>query len=220
MATILRAADAPAGPHVAALNFDDLQVRAGRYLDQVRTQAAEIVAEANDQAEAIRRQAAEQGRRAAMEDVAQMVTAQVAPALAALQQAASELRQAKQAWLSHWEASAVRLAGAIAERIVRQELGRQPEIALTLVREALELAAGSPGVRLRLNPEDHDALGAQVRALIDTMSALGDAEVMADAAISRGGCRVETRFGTIDQQFESQLKRIEEELIDPPCSIS
>ena len=45
------------------------------------------------------------------------------------------------------------------------------------------------------------------------MSALGDAEVIADAAIGQGGCRVETRFGTIDQQFESQLKRIAEELI-------
>ena len=44
------------------------------------------------------------------------------------------------------------------------------------------------------------------------MSGLGDAEVVADATIERGGCRVETRFGTIDQQFESQLKRIEEEL--------
>ncbi len=109
------------------------------------------------------------------------------------------------------------MAGAIAARVIRHELRRQPEITLTLVREALELAAGSPGVRLRLNPDDHKALGAQVRALIDAMSALGDAEVTADAEISPGGCRVETRFGTIDQQFESQLQRIEEELIDLPC---
>ena len=35
---------------------------------------------------------------------------------------------------------------------------------------------------------------------------------MADPEIARGGCRVETRFGTIDQQFEAQLARIEEEL--------
>ena len=216
MATIIRAADALSGPHVAALNFDDLLSQAGQYLDQVRTQSARLVAEAVDQADAIRRQAAEQGRRAAQQDVEQMVTAQLAPVLSGLRQAAAELQKAKQAWLSHWETSAVRLAGAIAARITRQELRRQPEIALTLVREALELAAGGPSVRLRLNPDDHETLGAQVRALIDTMSALGNVEVIADSAITRGGCRVETRFGTIDQQFESQLKRIEEELIDRP----
>ena len=43
------------------------------------------------------------------------------------------------------------------------------------------------------------------------MAGLGDAELVADPAITPGGCRVETRFGVIDQQFETQLARIEEE---------
>jgi flagellar assembly protein FliH len=213
MATILRAADATHDPLAVAFNFDDLAAQANHYVERARMEAAEIVAGAQDQADAIRQQAAEEGRQAALAEVEQMVARQVAPALAALQQASGDLQQAKQAWLSHWEASAVHVAGAIAARVIRHELTRQPEITLTLVREALELAAGSPNVRLRLNPDDHQALGAEVRMLIDAMSALGGAEVTADAAISRGGCRVETRFGTIDQQFESQLSRIEEELI-------
>jgi flagellar assembly protein FliH len=213
MATILRAADATHDPLAVAFNFDDLAAQANHYVERARMEAAEIVAGAQDQADAIRQQAAEEGRQAALAEVEQMVARQVAPALAALQQASGDLQQAKQAWVSHWEASAVHVAGAIAARVIRHELTRQPEITLTLVREALELAAGSPNVRLRLNPDDHQALGAEVRMLIDAMSALGGAEVTADAAISRGGCRVETRFGTIDQQFESQLSRIEEELI-------
>ena len=48
--------------------------------------------------------------------------------------------------------------------------------------------------------------------LTSEMSSLGEAELIASPNVSRGGCYVETRFGTIDQQFESQLKRIEEEL--------
>ena len=213
MATIIRAADAPHDQHAVAFNFDDLLAQASQCLDEVQTRSAQVVAQAQDQADAIRRQALEEGRQAALQEVEQMVAGQLAPALLALRQAAADLQQAKQAWLSHWEASAVHLAGAIAARIIRHELSRQPEITLALVREALELAAGSPGVRLRLNPDDYKALGAQVRAVIDTMSALGDAEVIADPQIGAGGCRVETRFGTIDQQFESQLKRIEEELL-------
>ena len=38
------------------------------------------------------------------------------------------------------------------------------------------------------------------------------AEIIAEASVSPGGCRVETRFGTIDQTFEAQLARVEEEL--------
>jgi flagellar biosynthesis/type III secretory pathway protein FliH len=53
----------------------------------------------------------------------------------------------------------------------------------------------------------------QVAEVINAVSGLSDAEVTVDPGISRGGCRVETRFGTIDQQFESQLKRMEEELM-------
>jgi flagellar assembly protein FliH len=208
MATIIKASDARYDPPLTALNFDDLAAQAGRHLAEARAGAAQLVAEARGEADAIRRQAAEAGLRAA----AQQIETRLEPALAALQQAAAELRRARQAWLLHWESRAVHLAAAIAARIVRGEIDRRPEIALTLVREALELAAGSPNVRLRLAPEDLKTLGTQVRTLSDAIAGLGSVEVTSDAAIGRGGCRVETRFGSIDQQIESQLKRIEEEL--------
>jgi flagellar assembly protein FliH len=213
MATILRSADATHGPHAMALNFDDLEVEAGQFVAEAKAKAEEIIAEAQEQADVIRQQAAEQGAQAAVHAVEQMVAQQLAPALEALQQAGNDVQRARQAWISHWESAAVHLASAIAERIIRGELRRQPEITLRLIREALELASGSSNVRLHLNPDDHTALGTQVRSLIDAMSGLGGVEITADATISQGGCRVETRFGTIDQQLESQLRRIEEELI-------
>ena len=212
MATIIRSADPPHGRSAATLNFDDLEQQADRCLADAKAQAAEIVAQAQGQADSIRQEAAQQGAQAAVHAVDRMVAEQLAPAITGLQRAADDVQQAKQAWLLHWESSAVRLASAMAARVIRGELRRQPEITLRLVREALELAAGSPNVRLHLNPEDHKTLGTQVRSLIDVMSGLGGVEVTADATIEQGGCRVETRFGTIDQQFESQLRRIEEEL--------
>jgi flagellar assembly protein FliH len=212
MATILRAADAPSSTHVAAINFDDLAAEAAEQLAQARAEAADIVTKAEGQAADIRRQAAEAGCKAAMQEFEKMVAAQVAPAIEALRETVAALQHEKQAWISNWETGAVHLAAAIAARVIRREVRQQPEITLALVREALDLAAGSPNVRLHLNPEDYKSLGAQVRTLIDAMSALGDAEVTPDATIGQGGCRVETRFGTIDQQIESQLQRIEEEL--------
>ena len=83
---------------------------------------------------------------------------------------------------------------------------------MVLVREALELAAGSSHVRLHLSPADCDALQPRLDALLQELAGLGRPEVVADPQIEPGGCRVETRFGTIDQQLETQLARIEEEL--------
>jgi flagellar assembly protein FliH len=212
MATILRASEAHCCPPVAALNFVDLEAEAAERMSRAQAEAGEIVAQANSEADAIRRQAAEEGCKAAMQEFDKTVAANLAPAIAAIRETDAELRQARQAWIAQWEKDVVRLAAAIAARVIRCELRMRPEITLSLLREALDLAAGSPNVRLHLNPEDYQALGVQVRSLIDAMSSLGDAEVIPDAAVSQGGCRVETRFGAIDQQIDSQLRRIEEEL--------
>ncbi len=130
----------------------------------------------------------------------------------AVREAVAGVEQAKAAWLTHWERSALGLATAIAERVIRREVARTPEITLSLVTEALELAAGSSEVQLRMHPDDLAALGSHVEQLLAEVGRLGAAALVADAAISPGGCRVDTRHGTIDQQFEAQLARIAQEL--------
>lgn len=217
MSTIIRANDKNRGVCGVPFNFDDMTDKAHRYLDQIRAEAGRILADAKQEADAIRRQAEAEGRRAGQEAFEQTVQKQLAGQLAtlmpALKQTIRDIQHAKQAWLAHWERSAVHVAAAIARRIVRRELSRTPEITLTLVREALELAAGSSQLRIHLNPTDHETLASQVENLIRELSTLEATQLVADPEITPGGCRVETRFGVIDQQIEAQLARIEEELI-------
>ena len=42
---------------------------------------------------------------------------------------------------------------------------------------------------------------------------LGALHVVADQNVTPGGCRLETEFGSLDQQLEAQLARITEELL-------
>ncbi len=212
MTTVIRATDRNRGVHGVAFNFDDIAAKAESYLDTVRVEAGRIVDAARQEAEAIRQQAQQQGHQAAMQAVEQMIAKQLSTVLPALRQTIQDIQHAKQAWLTHWEASAVHVAAAIAARLIRGELNDRPEITLTLLREALELAAGSSQLRIHINPDDHQAIGGQVEMLVGELATLTSAEIVPDARITRGGCRVETSFGVIDQQFEAQLKRIEEEL--------
>jgi len=212
MSTIIRATDRNRGTHTVAYNFEDMAGRADRYLAKVRAEAAKIVARAQQEAEAAKARAVHEGRQAGRREIEQLVGKQLSTVLPALKQAIADIQDAKQAWLTHWEASAVRVATAIAARLIRRELSRQPEITLELVRESLELAAGHSQLRIHLNPADHRSIGTQVELLLRELSTLTEAEIVPDAEITPGGCRVETRFGIIDQQFEAQLKRIEEEL--------
>ena len=212
MSTIIRATDRNRGTHGEVFNFADMAAGASRYLEKARAEAAKIIADARQEGDALRERARQEGRQAGREEIEQMVRQQLATVLPALGQTVEEIGHAKQTWLAHWEASAVHVAAAIARRLVRRELERDPEIALELIREALDLAAGSSELRIRLNPDDHRAIGKHAEMLVKELAPLATAELIADPEITPGGCRLETRFGAIDQQFETQLKRIEEEL--------
>jgi flagellar assembly protein FliH len=204
------------GTQSVAFNFDDMNVAADRYLEQVRRDAAQIVAAARQEAEQLRRQAQQDGRRLAVEqaekEAGDRIRQQLAGVLPALEQALAQLEQARQDWIRQWEQNAVHLAAAIAARIVRRELSRTPQITLDLVREALELASGSTRIELRLNPQDRQALGQGVEELAARVAKLAPADIVADPQVTSGGCIVTTDFGEIDQRLESQLARIEQEL--------
>ena len=212
MSTIIRATDKNRSTQCVAFNFDDMAGRADRYLGNVRQEAEKIVAAARAEADAIRKQAEQEGRQAGFQAVEKIVADKLATTMPAMHKVIEDIGHAKQSWLTHWEASAVHVSAEIAKRVMRRELPNQPDVTLTLVREALELAAGSSRLEIHLNPDDHQALGSQVEAIAKELSTLAETTLVADPDITPGGCRVETGFGTIDQQFESQLKRIEEEL--------
>jgi flagellar assembly protein FliH len=216
MSTIIKSGGSLRGPQQVAFNLEDMTQQGTRYLEKVRSQATQIIAEAHKQAATIRRHAEEEGRQAAMRAAEKVLDDKVGQRmqtlLPALQTVVSDIADAKQAWLSQWERATVRLAAAIAGKVIRGHVTNLPEVNLKLVREALEMAAGSSQVRIHLNPSDHQALHAQIGRLTKELGHIGGAEILADPQITAGGCRVETLHGSIDQQFEAQLSRIEEEL--------
>lgn len=218
MATIIKRAttDQPGViPPLKAFQFDDV---GSSYVRQVRSEAARVIAEAKSQAAQIKAQAKKEGQQAAVKEVQAAFQAQLdqqlAGVLAALGEAARQISESRQAWQQHWERHAVELAAAIAERICRRELSRAPAISAEWVREALALAAGSGAVVVRVSPEDQQALAPQVEAIASRLGGIGQMRIVADPAVSAGGCRVETEFGALDQQLESQLRRLTEELLD------
>lgn len=217
MAGIIKAtgqSEPAVGGVLQAFHFDDV---GQSYVSRVRSEASQIIAEARREAVQIKAKAAEEGRQAALQAVEASLRSrldqQLKNALTALHQAAAAIEQSRHAWQQNWERHAVELAAAIAARLCRRELSKQPEITLAWVRESLELAAGNTQLTLRLNPQDHATLGERITTIAKQVGSLGTLQIVADAAIEPGGCRVETEFGSLDQQLEAQLARIKDELL-------
>jgi flagellar assembly protein FliH len=199
-----------------AFSFADMRGQADEYLETVRQEAAKIVQQAHGEAEQIRRQAEIAGRKAAETAIERILEEKLRRRMdtlvPALEQLVQQLLDARGDLQRHWEQSALKVATAIAERIVRREVAREPQITLDIVGEALRLAAGTADISVYINPTDYENLGSQINRLAETLCQLAPSAIVADAAVSAGGCRVETKFGEIDQRIESQLRRIEDDL--------
>lgn len=201
----------------AKFNFEDMAETATRYLESVRKSAQQILDQAQQQAKATidqaRRHGEQQGRVAAQQAALAELDTRWNSLRPALEQAVDSVQQLRHAWVRQWEQNAVRLVMAVAERLVRGELSRRPEISRAWTREALELAAGSATVSLHLNPADYESLGRIRDEVAESLRGLFPSHIVPDPEIEPGGCRVVTEHGHIDHQLRSQLARIEEELM-------
>jgi flagellar assembly protein FliH len=212
-----------------AFNYDDLQRRCEQQLESARQQSQQILAEAEIQAAELRRRAFEEGRAAgeqaglqsaqnvienrAKELASGQVRQELSSTLPAIQAVVAELKYERDRWLDAWEGAAIRLSASIAEKILRCELSKRPELTANIIREALQLAAGAPDMRVRMHPLDIEQMRECSREIVDRLAGLGESALVPDESISRGGFVIETRHGVIDARLESQLDRIASELI-------
>lgn len=213
-----------------AFNLEDLRHTGDAYVESIRKQVREMLELAESQVESIRKQAHdrgfEQGQRQGLEKASELIEQRakeladkavrenLATTLPAMQSAVSALVVERDRWLTEWESTAVRLAAAIAHRLINRHLELDPNGSKEMLRNALQLAAGSPQIRLRLHPEDAVRLGEYGADVVRAMASCGQAQVIPDASLSRGGCIIDTQHGTIDAQIETLLQRIVSELLE------
>jgi len=214
----------------AAFNFDDMRRQCDEFVASARKQGEQLLAQSAIEADEIRRRAHAEGLAAgqrdglasagqlietrAVEKAAQQTQDKLRTALPAIQALARSLEIERDRWITHWEAAAVQLSAVIAEKILRHELSRRPELAKAIIQEALLLAAGQPHLKLRLHPADIELLQDCGREAVSRLAAVGDAELVPDESIARGGCLIETHHGVIDARLETQLERITRELLE------
>ncbi len=108
------------------------------------------------------------------------------------------------------EEDLVRLAVAIARRVLWRELSVDPGAIRGIVKAALEGIDIQEIVRIRVHPEVASLLEEWLRG----RGAAERVEVVPDGSLDRGGVVVETERGSLDASVETQLEEIERGLVD------
>lgn len=124
-----------------------------------------------------------------------------------------ELGQLRTDIIQRTERQMVQLALSIARRIVQREISLDRSLLVAMARVAVERLGGHASATIRLHPDDYAAIVAGLSAESETPHV----QVVADPAVQRGGCLVDSDFGFMDVSPDAQFDELARRLLEDPA---
>lgn len=121
-----------------------------------------------------------------------------------------ELNKIRQNVYFETEQEIVKLAMAIARKIVCNEIRVNKDTVVNVVKEAVKKVEGNEKVKVKLSGNDFQFIKGQKPAMIDKINSIENVVFEMDESIPDGGCIIETESGNIDARLEKQFQAIEE----------
>lgn len=179
---------------------------------EAKREAEKYLKEAKLKAERIEREAYEkglgEGKRIAMEEGRRAV----APLIETVKNILTEVSGLKENIYKTIEAEMLELIFAISEKVIHREIATDKEVVLNTIRAAVAGITGKEEISIKVNPEDLEAARKIKADIIGSINGLRNVTIDGDPSIDRGGCTVETNFGSIDARIEQQIEEIKHTL--------
>lgn len=223
MASVLKQDSISQGSSKAApvaFNIEDMQVRAREYFQEMQNQAVQLLAQAQQDAVKIKEKARQEGLLAAQaenqkkieETAAKLSDQRCRTAIESCEKVVQQLNESTSEWLSEWRNQTVAVAARIAEKIVRAHLKDNSELLRVWMEEAIVAMRDERDLRISVNPDDFSVAGRFLQSLSRSLPHIGGSEVVPDPEVKPGGCIIRSKNGLIDQQIETQLQRLVDQL--------
>ncbi|HZU26513.1 MAG TPA: FliH/SctL family protein [Bryobacteraceae bacterium] len=173
---------------------------------ELRRRITDLESARHREASQIREAAFREGQQKGREEAA----AEVGPVLQNLAATLAELAGLRRKIRAEAESDVVKLALAIAKRILHRELVTDASAIHGLVHAALAKLQNREIHRVRVHP----SFVSSVRECLERMGAAPAIEIVADTTLRRGDAVFETALGELDASVESQLQEIERGFAD------
>jgi flagellar biosynthesis/type III secretory pathway protein FliH len=106
------------------------------------------------------------------------------------------------------ERQVVDLALQIAQKVVEREVENIPDLAVNVIRAALEEMDARTAVRVRVSPDDQELVRRRWTQIIPPGISPDRIELQQDERVQSGGAIIETTQGQVDVQLESKLAQL------------
>jgi flagellar assembly protein FliH len=107
----------------------------------------------------------------------------------------------------------VRLACAVAGRIINVSALTNSEAILDVISRSIAHLTEKTSLTIRVHPDDLEVVRQHRADWLSPESGVVQAVVEADPQVGRGGCLIDTDAGIVDGRIENQLRLLEDELV-------
>lgn len=181
---------------------------AARIIEMAKAQAQTLLADAQAQADLIKKQAHQQGRQEGIAAGRQEGEAELKDKLHLVYQLAHDAAVGKEKIIANSESDIVNLVIDVAKKVIGEEINLNRQVVTQVAATAIAQVRSGDPLTIRVNPQD-------VETLMDYWNdALGENpgerhwQIVADRRVRAGGCIIDTEAGQVDAQIDTQLVRI------------
>ncbi len=187
---------------------------AKRILEEAQAKAADMEKEALARVEEIRNQARQAGFSEGHENGWKEGKAEVERLVDRLHVILNKAIEKRNEIIEESETQIINLVLLIAKKVIKVISENQKNVVVNNVIQALRKMKNRGDVVIRVNLADLALTTEHIKDFMRIAETVKSVTVMEDSTVERGGCIIETDFGQIDARISSQLREIEEKIVD------
>ena len=187
---------------------------ADRILKDARSEAEKLVLEARATKEEITNSAYKEGRDSGHEEGYKEGRAEAQRLIDRLHLMIEKIMDKRVQILSETEQQIVNLVLLMTRKIVKVISENQRNVVMTNIVQALRKVKGRGDVLIRVNMAELALTSEHSKEFLSAAENVKNITIVEDSSVEKGGCIIETDFGSIDARISSQLAELEQKILD------
>lgn len=193
---------------------EDAEFQAGKVVSDAKAEAEQLVAKAQNESADIAKKAHEDGYAEGYEDGFDSGRAEVDRLIDQIHSVLSRVIARRAQIIEESEAQIIHLVLQIAKKVIKVISENQRNVVINNVAQALRKLKERSDVVIRVNLKDVKLTTEHAQDILRMAEKAGTISVVEDTTVDPGGAVIETDFGEIDARISSQLREIEERILE------
>lgn len=187
---------------------------AARILEQAKADVDKMISEARHQVSQIEEEARQKGEEAGREEGFQEGHKEAERLIERLHVIIDKAIEKREDMINEAETQMIDLVLLISRKVIKVISENQKNVVVNNIVQALRKLKSRGDVAVRVNLADLDLATDHTRDFMKMVENVKSITILEDTSVDPGGCIIETDFGQIDARITSQLKEIEEKIME------